>query len=87
MRIDKLQQKFDDAFLKLNMMECDSALRTQSNVTLNTINFFMQVSLAAANNCAEKEALKLYNQASNMLDTFIKSNCGCTGNNYQINFI
>ena len=87
MRIDKLQEKFDDAFLKLNMMECDSALRTQSNVTLNTINFFIQGSLAAANNCAQKEALKLYNQASNMLDTFIKSNCGCTGNNYQINFI
>jgi hypothetical protein len=74
MRIDKLQEKFD------------SALRTQSSVTLNTINFFIQGSLAAANNCAEKEALTLYNQASDMLDTFIKSNCGCTGNNYRVNF-
>ena len=87
MRVDKLQEKFDNAFLKLNMMECDSALREQSNVTLNTINFFIQGSLAAANNCAEKEALKLYAQADNMLDTFIKSNCGCTGNNYKVNFI
>jgi len=87
MRVDKLQEKFDNAFLKLNMMECDSALREQSNVTLNTINFFIQGSLAAANNCAEKEANKLYHQADNMLDTFIKSNCGCTGNNYKVNFI
>ena len=86
MRIDKLQEKFDSAFLKLNMMECASELRTQSSVTLNTINFFIQGSLAAANNCAEKEALTLYNQASDMLDTFIKSNCGCTGNNYRVNF-
>ena len=31
----------DSAFLKLNMMECDSALKTQSNITLNTINFFI----------------------------------------------
>ena len=69
------------------MMECDGAIKTQSSVTLNTINFFIQGAKAAANNCAEKEALKLYNQASNMLDTFIKSNCGCTGTNYRVNFI
>ena len=35
---------------------------------------------------AEHEALKLYNQADNMLDKFLKSNCGCSGNNYIINF-
>ena len=32
------------------------------------------------------EANRLYNQADNMLNTFLKSNCGCSGNNYQINF-
>jgi hypothetical protein len=53
---------------------------------LNTINFFIQGALAAANNCAEVEALKLYKQADNMLDTFSKSNCGCSGNNYVLNF-
>jgi len=86
MRIDKLQEKFDSAFLKLNMMECDGAIKTQSSVQLNTINFFIQGSLAAANNCAEKEANKLYNQADQMLDSFIKSDCGCGGNNYIQNF-
>lgn len=86
LRVDKLQEKFDNAFLKLNMMECDGAIKTQSSVTLNTINFFIQGAKAAANNCAEKEALKLYNQADHMLDTFIKADCGCTGNNYKVNF-
>ena len=88
MRIDKLQEKFDNAFLKLDMMECDSALRTQSSVNLNTINFFIQGAIASANNCSEQDALKLYTKASNMLNQFLKTNCGCSGNgnNYIINF-
>jgi hypothetical protein len=86
MRIEKLQEKFDSAFLKLDMMECDRALKTQSSVTLNTINFFIQGALASANNCSEYEATKLYNQADTMLNNFMKNNCGCSGNNYQINF-
>jgi|TARA_B100000497_G_C7693223_1_gene422216 hypothetical protein len=86
MRVDKLQEKFDNAFLQLDLMQCDMALKTQASVNLNTINFFIQGALASANNCAETEALKLYNQADNMLDKFLKSNCGCSGNNYVINF-
>ena len=86
LRVDKLQEKFDNAFLQLAMMECDRALKTQSSVTLNTINFFIQGAIAAANNCAEYESNKLYIQADNMLNSFLKSNCGCSGNNYQLNF-
>jgi hypothetical protein len=86
LRVDRLQEKFDNAFLQLNMMECDRALKTQSSVTLNTINFFIQGAIAAANNCAEYESNTLYNQADNMLDNFLRTNCGCSGNNYLINF-
>ena len=86
MRTDKIQEKFDRAFLTLDLMECDRAIKTQSTVTLNTINFFIQGSIAAANNCADYESNKLYIQANNMLDSFIKNNCGCSGNNYLINF-
>ena len=86
LRVDRLQEKFDDAFLQLNMMECDRALKTQSSVQLNTINFFIQGAIAAANNCAIDEANKLYTQANRMLDNFIRTNCGCSGNNYLINF-
>lgn len=86
MRIEKLQEKFDNAFMKLDMMECDRSIKTQAKVDLTSIYFFIQGSIAAANNCATDEAAKLYNQADMMLNNFLKNNCGCSGNNYVINF-
>lgn len=86
MRTAAIQEKFDSAFMKLDMMECDLAVRTQSKVTLNTIYYLIQGSIAAANNSAIDTANKLYAQADRMLDNFIKTNCGCSGNNYINNF-
>lgn len=86
MRIEQIQEKFDGAFMKLDMMECDRAIKAQAKVDLNTIYFFIQGAVAAANNCATEEATKLYNQADRMLNNFIKNNCGCSGNNYLVNF-
>jgi hypothetical protein len=86
MRIDRIQEKFDEAFMKLDMMECDRAIKTQQKVELTSIYFFIQGSLAAANNCAIDEANKLYTQANNMLNNFIRNNCNCSGNNYLLNF-
>lgn len=86
MRTDLIQEKFDNAFMKLDMMQCDNAIKTQSKVDLSTINFFIQGSIAAANNSAVDVATKLYNQANRQLDYFIKNNCGCTGTNYVVNY-
>jgi hypothetical protein len=86
MRTELIQEKFDDAFMKLDMMECDSAIRTQAKVVLSSISFMIQGSIAAANNCAIDTANKLYMQANRQLDYFIANQCGCTGNNYIINF-
>lgn len=86
MRVDQLQETFDNAFMKLDMMECDLAIKKQQKVTLDSIYYFIQGSIAAANNCALDTANKLYNQASNMLNNFIKNNCNCSGNNYVNNF-
>lgn len=86
MRTDKIQEKFDEAFMKLDMMECDRAIKTQSKVELDSIYYFIQGAIAAANNCAVVQANKLYNKANRMLDTFLHNNCGCTGNNYKTNF-
>ena len=86
MRVDKLQEKFDSAFMKLDMMECDRAIKMQAKVDLSTIYFFISGAIAAANNCAIIEANKLYAQADKMLDQFINNNCGCSGNNYILNF-
>lgn len=86
MRTDKIQEKFDNAFMQLDMMECDRAIKMQSKVDLNSIYFFIQGSIASANTCAEVQSNKLYIQADRMLNNFIRNNCGCSGNNYQINF-
>jgi hypothetical protein len=86
MRVDQLQERYDEAFMQLDMMECDRAIKTQSKVDLLSIYFLIQGSIAAANNCANVTSAKLYAQASNMLDIMIESNCGCTGTNYIINF-
>lgn len=86
MRVDKLQEKFDAAFMKLDMMECDKSIKTQAKVDLSSIYFFIQGSIAAANNCAIDEANSLYATANRMLDSFIRNNCGCSGNNYLLNF-
>jgi hypothetical protein len=86
MRTARIQEKFDNAFMKLDMMECDSAIRTQAKVNLTSINFMIQGSIAAANNCAIDTANKLYIQADRQLDYFLTNNCGCSGNNYINNF-
>lgn len=86
MRVDQLQEKFDCAFMKLDIMECDRAIRTQQKVELNTIYFFIQGAVAAANNCAVDTANKLYAQADKLLCNFIKGNCHCSGTNYITNF-
>lgn len=86
MRVDKLQEKFDKAFMKLDMMECDKAIKTQSKVDLNTVYFFIQGAIAAANDCATVQSQKLYEQANRMLDYIINSDCGYSTNNYIINF-
>ena len=77
MRVDRLQERFDEAFMKLDMMECDQAIKQQSKVDLNTVYFFIQGSIAAANNCAVIESNKLYETAYKMLNRFIANNCGC----------
>lgn len=83
MRTDQIQEKFDNAFMKLDMMECDRAIKEQSKAHLNSIYYFIQGSITAANNCAVIQSEKLYNQANLMLDRFLNNNCGCSGAIYS----
>jgi hypothetical protein len=82
MRTEMIQEKFDEAFMQLDMMQCDAAIKQQQKVDLNSIYFFIQGAIAAANNCAVETANKLYKQATIMLNNFNKRGCQCSGNNY-----
>lgn len=87
MRVDQIQERFDEAFMKLDMMECDLAIKKQQKVNLDSVYYFIQGSIAAANNCAVETSIKLYQQASKMLNYFSKGDCGCSGTNYTTNVI
>lgn len=76
-RVHKLQEKFDNAFLSLEISECDGFLKKQELLNLSIINAFIQTTIASANNCSEKQALTLYKKANSMLDRFENSDCGC----------
>lgn len=84
-RVDQLQERFDNAFMKLDMMECDLAIKKQQKVDLDSIYYFIQGAIAAANTCAVDTANKLYAQASKMLNNFNNNNCNCSGINYATN--
>src|SRR6478736_8653965 len=75
-RVDNLQEKFDNAFMGLDFMECDSSIKKQATVQLNTVYLLMQGAIAAANNCAPDQAVKLYTQADKMLNKFLANGCG-----------
>lgn len=78
MRVDQIQEKFDSAFMKLDIMECEKSIKAKTQEDLNSIYLFIQASIAAANNCANQQAMKLYNQANRMLDSLLNNNnCGC----------
>ena len=86
MRVNRIQEKFDKAFLQLDLMECDAAIKKQSKVDLNTIYMYIQGAIAAANNCAADHSAKLYLKADALLDRFLNGGCDCLGNNYLTNF-
>lgn len=81
-RVDNLQEKFDETFLKFEFMECDRAVKEQVMVELNTIYLLIQGAVAAANGCATAQGLKLYNQAERMLNNLLNNDCGCSHNNF-----
>ena len=67
LRVDNIMERYDTAFMKLDMMECDGQLKKQQKVELDSINYFIQCAIAAANKCANVKAIELYNQADKML--------------------
>lgn len=77
LKIDNLQEKFDTAFMKLDMMECDMAIKKQRKIELDTINYYIQGAIAAANKCADDLSIKLYRKADVMLTQFIDNKCNC----------
>jgi len=85
LRVEQLQEKFDAAFMKLDMMDANSKLKKQQKVSLDTIYYFIQGAIAAANNCATTEAVRLYQKADKLLYDFTQRG-ECKGITFPNNF-
>jgi hypothetical protein len=79
LKVNAIQEKFDKAFMKMDMMECDNIIRRQRKEELDSIYYFIQGAIAAANECAPALSIKMYRQADKMLDNFITNKCNCNG--------
>ena len=71
-RVDQIQEKFDNAFLKLDL-DCNST--KQDMKILDNINYLIQEPMAAANKCATDLSIKMYRMASAELDKFNNNQC------------
>lgn len=76
LRIEKLLEKFDKAYVKLDIIQCDLTLKSVKKKELNLIWEYINGAVASANTCAEKQAMELYDRANTALDKFVK-NCSC----------
>lgn len=76
-RVDAIQERFNRTFMQLDIMQCNGPIRKQRKEELSTINFYIQGAIAAANDCADQEALRMYNKADQMLTQFINQKCNC----------
>ncbi len=75
LRINNLQEKFDKVYLRLDFMQCDQAIKEEDIKTLDTIQKYINGAIAAANNCLDTLAMKLYNKASGFIDDFVNHKC------------
>lgn len=78
LRTSQIESDLDEAFLKLEMMECDGKLKKQAKMTIEDIEFYLAGAIASANKCALKKATQLYNKARTILDNFVNNlECNC----------
>jgi len=73
MRTNMIYSKLDSYFLKLDFMQCDQALKESQKKVLDTIEFFIEGAIAAADKCMPGKAMDLYNTANDMLNKFNKN--------------
>lgn len=76
LRTDKIQCRYTQAFLNLDLSDCDSNEDKKTKMKkLEEIEFYINGAIAAANNQDPKLATDLYQKADKLLDRY--GNCRC----------
>ncbi len=71
-RTTQLEQKFGKALLKTDITQCGENIKREHMKVLDEIYFYIQASIAAANQCNNILAMNLMRMANTMLDNFLK---------------
>lgn len=75
LRVDKLMAKWDEVYLKLDLFQCDQAIKYQEQQTLDLIEDYINGAIAASNQCLNKLAIELYTKANSLMEKFINNTC------------
>ncbi len=75
MKVDRIYEMLDSAFLKNDITHCDSRLSEKNKLFLEEIEFYINVAIAAANQCANKAAIEAYSKALKLIKTYNNNNC------------
>lgn len=70
-RVDRLQSKFDEAYISLDITECNERIKKEDKLFLSNIEDYIAGAIAAGNRCVEKAFLTYYSKATEMLNQFI----------------
>lgn len=73
--VNNIIESLDKVWLKVDLMECDMAIKAKDKKILELIEAYINGAIAAANNCLDKLAMKLYNKAAQLIDDFINNKC------------
>lgn len=71
-RTTQIEQKFGRALLKTDITQCGEDMKREHMKVLDEIYFYIQSSIAAANQCNNVLAMDLMRLANKMLDDFMK---------------
>lgn len=72
MKTSILQRKFEEAFLSLELTQCEEAVKEQDFKQLDEIWYYIQTSISAGNRCNPVLALSQYRSAWSLLEIFLK---------------
>jgi len=72
-RVDRLQQKFDEVYINLDITECDEKVKKADKDVLSIVDTYIQAAIAAGNKCIEKRFHTYYNKAYEILNKYINS--------------
>ncbi len=79
LRVDKIMCRYNQAFLNLDLSNCDNPVNISKKTKLDNIEFYITGAIGAANNQNPKLASDLYKKANKLLDRYLQDQglCGC----------